>query len=80
MKHGKVIDTAVLFPHRQGLPLKRSLKNLALDILKRIIQDSDSGHDSTEDADTCMALLRHKVKSDHQLTYSRFRYLKGSTF
>lgn len=37
--HERVIDTAVLFPHRRGLPYKRSLKNLMAEFLKSIIQD-----------------------------------------
>lgn len=35
-----VVDTALVFPHRRGLPYKRSLKNLAREFLHRIIQDS----------------------------------------
>ena len=33
------MDTTVLFPHRLGLPHKRSLKSLVADYLQRIIQD-----------------------------------------
>ncbi len=35
-----VVDTAIVFPHRLGLPYKRALRNLMADYLKRIIQDS----------------------------------------
>ena len=38
--HSTVVDTAVLFPHRLGLPYKRSLRNLMADYLRRIIQDN----------------------------------------
>lgn len=38
--HSSVVDTAIVFPHRLGLPYKRALKNLMADHLKRIIQDN----------------------------------------
>jgi len=37
--HSSVVDTSVVFPHRLGLPYKRALKNLAADMLQRIIQN-----------------------------------------
>ena len=40
MIHGTVVDTSVLFPHRLGLPYKRSLRNLMADYLRQIIQDN----------------------------------------
>ncbi|KAM9385189.1 RNA exonuclease 1 homolog [Pholidichthys leucotaenia] len=62
--HSSVVDTAVIFPHRLGLPYKRALKNLMADYLKRIIQDSVEGHDSSEDASACMELMIWKIKED----------------
>lgn len=38
--HGTVVDTAIVFPHRLGLPYKRALRTLMADYLKRIIQDN----------------------------------------
>lgn len=38
--HTSVVDTTVLFPHRLGLPHRRSLKSLVADHLQRIIQDN----------------------------------------
>lgn len=38
--HSTVVDTAIVFPHRLGLPYKRALRNLMADHLKRIIQDN----------------------------------------
>ncbi|XP_063725216.1 RNA exonuclease 1 homolog [Symsagittifera roscoffensis] len=61
--HEKVIDTSVLFPHKMGLPYKRSLKNLALEYVGKIIQESADGHDSNEDAQTCISLLKYKLKT-----------------
>ncbi|KAM3876320.1 RNA exonuclease 1 homolog [Diretmus argenteus] len=62
--HSSVVDTAIIFPHRLGLPYKRALRNLMADHLKRIIQDSVEGHDSSEDASACMELMIWKIKED----------------
>uniref|UniRef100_A0A1A8CVI7 REX1, RNA exonuclease 1 homolog n=1 Tax=Nothobranchius kadleci TaxID=1051664 RepID=A0A1A8CVI7_NOTKA len=62
--HSSVVDTAIVFPHRLGLPYKRALKNLMADYLKRIIQDNVEGHDSSEDASACMELMIWKIKED----------------
>ncbi|KAJ3662818.1 hypothetical protein Zmor_007144 [Zophobas morio] len=62
--HGTVIDTSVLFPHKMGLPHKRALKVLASEFLKKIIQNSVSGHDSAEDAIACMDLVKWKLKEE----------------
>ncbi|XP_074524790.1 RNA exonuclease 1 homolog [Halichoeres trimaculatus] len=62
--HSSVVDTAIVFPHRLGLPYKRALRNLMADHLKRIIQDNVAGHDSSEDASACMELMVWKIKED----------------
>ncbi|KAG8594102.1 hypothetical protein GDO81_001071 [Engystomops pustulosus] len=62
--HPTVVDTAVVFPHRLGLPYKRALRSLMADYLKRIIQDSVEGHDSSEDACSCMELMIWRIKED----------------
>lgn len=63
MVHDKVVDTSIVFPHRRGPPLKRALRNLMIDHLGRIIQSADAvGHDSTEDANACIELMRWKIK------------------
>lgn len=60
--HSTVVDTAVLFPHYLGLPYKRSLRNLSADYLGQIIQDSQDGHDSGQDANACLQLVMWKVR------------------
>ncbi|XP_066897489.1 MOB kinase activator 3B isoform X2 [Kogia breviceps] len=60
--HTLVVDTTVMFPHRLGLPHKRSLKSMVADYLWRIIQDD--GHNSSENATACMELVLWKVKDD----------------
>ncbi|XP_055514525.1 RNA exonuclease 1 homolog [Leucoraja erinacea] len=67
LMHSTVIDTAIVFPHRLGLPYKRALRNLMADYLKRIIQDNVEGHDSSEDASACMELMIWRLKEDAKL-------------
>ncbi|XP_069596746.1 RNA exonuclease 1 homolog [Ranitomeya imitator] len=62
--HPTVVDTAVVFPHRLGMPYKRALRSLMADHLKRIIQDNVDGHDSSEDACSCMELMIWRLKED----------------
>ncbi|KAL1239318.1 RNA exonuclease [Trichinella pseudospiralis] len=75
--HMKVVDTSVVFPHRRGLPYKRALKGLAMEYLKKIIQENVGGHDSKEDASACMELMKCKfcltlVNSEKCLTKCTF--------
>ncbi|XP_027708877.1 RNA exonuclease 1 homolog isoform X1 [Vombatus ursinus] len=65
--HTTVVDTSVVFPHRLGLPYKRALRTLMADYLKRIIQDNVEGHDSSEDASSCMELMIWKIKEDSKV-------------
>ncbi|XP_036874120.2 RNA exonuclease 1 homolog isoform X2 [Manis javanica] len=62
--HSTVVDTALLFPHRLGLPYKRSLRTLMADYLRQIIQDNVDGHSSSEDASACMHLVIWKIRED----------------
>ncbi|XP_040074041.1 RNA exonuclease 1 homolog isoform X2 [Ixodes scapularis] len=62
--HSCVVDTAVVFPHRRGLPYKRALRTLMAEHLNKIIQNGVDGHDSQEDAVACMELMIWKVKED----------------
>uniref|UniRef100_A0A6A7G460 Exonuclease n=1 Tax=Hirondellea gigas TaxID=1518452 RepID=A0A6A7G460_9CRUS len=60
--HANVIDTALLYPHSAGPPIKSSLKYLTKRFLNRDIQCSESGHDSSEDAIAALELIKLKVK------------------
>ncbi|XP_069694288.1 RNA exonuclease 1 homolog [Periplaneta americana] len=60
--HSTVVDTSVVFPHKQGPPKKRALKTLCREHLNKIIQESVDGHDSAEDAKACMELMLWKLK------------------
>ena len=59
-----IIDTALLFPHPRGPPLKSSLKWLAQKYLMREIQKGhgSTGHDSIEDARACLDLVKQKCE------------------
>jgi len=55
-KHDCVIDTTVLYPHKRGFPYRCALRNLTSDYLRQIIQQSEEGHDSVEDAKAALEL------------------------
>ncbi|XP_050298411.1 uncharacterized protein LOC126737529 isoform X2 [Anthonomus grandis grandis] len=65
--HRTIVDTAFTFPHYKGLPFKRSLRSLAQYCLNKKIQCSSSGHDSYEDARTCIELILRRLRGDFQL-------------
>ncbi|TVY24601.1 putative exonuclease [Lachnellula hyalina] len=66
--HPFIIDTSIIFPHPRGPPLKSSLKWLAQRYLNREIQKGHgttgpgAGHDSIEDARTCLDLVKQKCE------------------
>ncbi|XP_008568131.1 PREDICTED: uncharacterized protein LOC103588262 isoform X4 [Galeopterus variegatus] len=60
--HTSIVDTSVMFPHRLGLPHKRSLRSLVAECLQRVVQDD--GHDFSENAKACMELVLWKVEED----------------
>lgn len=65
MTHPFIVDTSVLFPHPKGHPFKHSLKWLAQKYLSRDVQKGDGtsqGHDSIEDARTCLDLVKKKCE------------------
>ncbi|KAI1803361.1 hypothetical protein F4811DRAFT_525188 [Daldinia bambusicola] len=62
LTHPFVVDTAILFPHNRGPPLKNSLKFLSQRFLKREIQKGITGHDSIEDAKACLDLVKQKCE------------------
>lgn len=66
--HPFIVDTAIIYPHPRGPPLKSSLKYLAQKYLNREIQKGHgstgpgAGHDSIEDAKTCLDLTKQKLE------------------
>jgi RNA exonuclease 1 len=62
LTHPFVIDTGMLFPHIKGPPYKQSLKWLAQKFLRKDIQKGADGHDSIEDAKTCLHLVQQKCE------------------
>ncbi|KAK1137594.1 hypothetical protein K0M31_002098 [Melipona bicolor] len=65
--HDTVVDTSVMFPHKNGYPQKRALKNLCSEYLRKLIQNDVGGHDSKEDAIACMELILWKAKEEAKL-------------
>ena len=55
--HLNVIDTVKLYPHVKRLPFRYSLRYLASTYLEEIIQNSNEGHDSKEDAIIALELV-----------------------
>lgn len=62
--HMTIIDTSLVFPHYYGMPFRRSLKSLVQSYLKREIQAEKCGHDSYEDARSCIELMLWKMQQD----------------
>lgn len=66
--HPYIIDTAIIYPHPRGPPLKSSLKWLAQKYLNREVQKghglvgAGAGHDSIEDARTVLDLVKQKCE------------------
>jgi RNA exonuclease 1 len=56
-----IIDTCFLFPHRKGLPFRNSLKRLAKDHVRILIQNGQ--HSSVEDCIACIKLVKLKLKT-----------------
>ncbi|KAI0776562.1 hypothetical protein BD413DRAFT_644823 [Trametes elegans] len=60
--HPRCIDTAVIFHHPRGQPLKPGLAWLTKKWCRREIQNrGEGGHDPEEDARACLDLLKKKV-------------------
>ncbi|KAF6207007.1 hypothetical protein GE061_018244 [Apolygus lucorum] len=66
MVHTTVVDTAIIFPHILGPPYRRPLKSLVYQLLKRDIQRDSGGHNSYEDACSCLELVLWKIRKDRQ--------------
>ncbi|KAF7716589.1 Exonuclease domain-containing protein [Penicillium ucsense] len=60
--HPFVVDTAHIYPHPRGPPLKCSLKWLTQKYLSREIQKGTTGHDSVEDARAVLELVKLKCE------------------
>ena len=68
MTHPYIVDTSIIYPHPRGPPMKSSLKWLVQRYLSREIQKGHGsiGHDSTEDAQACLDLVRLKCEKGKQ--------------
>jgi RNA exonuclease 1 len=60
--HPFIVDTAHIYPHPRGPPLKCSLKWLTQKYLNKEIQKGTTGHDSVEDARAVLELVKLKCE------------------
>jgi len=79
VRHPLCIDTALLYRNPKGSNYKPSLKWLAQRWLGTSIQNAASGHDSEEDAMTCVHLLKLKMAHGELSQRSRHELLMGRT-
>lgn len=83
--HPFVVDTAHIYPHPRGPPLKCSLKWLTQKYLNKEIQKGSTGHDSVEDARAVLELVKLKCEkgelwgTSEASNESIFRRLSRST-
>ncbi|OSC98373.1 hypothetical protein PYCCODRAFT_1375441 [Trametes coccinea BRFM310] len=87
--HPRCIDTAIIFHHPRGRPLKPGLAWLTKKWCGREIQNrGEGGHDPEEDARACLDLLKKKVengpgfgefKVDMESIFERMSRARGGT-
>ncbi len=80
--HPTIIDTALLFPHKAGLPYRNGLKLLMQVHLRKDIQvvvdGKMEGHDSKEDANAAGDLVRFALKGEWEKMRSEgWRLVEG---
>ena len=66
LSHPFIVDTAIIYPHPRGPPLKCSLRWLAQRYLGREIQKGQTGHNPIEDATAVLELVRKKCEMGEQ--------------
>ncbi|KAF7981919.1 hypothetical protein HWV62_31529 [Athelia sp. TMB] len=71
LSHPACIDTALLYHHPRGRPLKPGLAWLTRKWCGRTIQGAVGGHDPEEDARACVELLRKKM--EHGPAFGEFK-------
>ncbi|KAK2850701.1 hypothetical protein FQN49_005401 [Arthroderma sp. PD_2] len=62
LTHPFIVDTASIYPHPRGPPLKPSLKWLCQKYLGREIQKGEAGHNPVEDAKAVLDLVKEKCE------------------
>lgn len=82
--HPTIIDTALLYPHKAGLPYRNGLKMLMHTHLNRHIQvvvnGKMEGHDSKEDANAAGDLVRLALRNEWQKMKKDGWVLDGTEF
>lgn len=62
LTHPFIVDTSIIYPHPRGPPLKCSLRWLTQKYLGKEIQKGQTGHDSIEDAQAVLELVKQKCE------------------
>ncbi|KAF7874102.1 hypothetical protein EAF04_002774 [Stromatinia cepivora] len=84
--HPTIVDTALLFPHKAGLPYRNGLKMLMQTLLNRNIQmvtyteGKVDGHDSEEDANAAGDLVRYRIGKEWERMQRAGWKLKDGVF
>jgi hypothetical protein len=82
--HPTIVDTALLFPHKRGMPIRHGLRALMEVHLNKAIQvvggDGALGHDSAEDARAAGELVRLKVEEKWKGMKGKGWVVAGTTF
>ncbi|KAH8811800.1 RNA exonuclease-like protein Rex3 [Xylogone sp. PMI_703] len=81
--HPTIIDTALLFPHKAGLPFRNGLKMLMQTHLNRdiqvVVEGNLTGHDSKEDANAARDLVRFALgKEWEKLKIRGWKFKNGN--
>lgn len=69
LKHPRIIDTAICYDNRGNTMAKPSLKQLMKVHIKEDVHNKPTGHDSTEDCQCCLKLVKRKL--EHGMGYGK---------
>jgi len=79
MIHHRVVDSAILFPHHAGPPIRHALRELVKVHLGQLIQTAGAaGHSSLEDAKGALNLVKFWVKREREKIKAGFGVAPGA--
>lgn len=71
ISHKRVVDTVTLYPHRNGGQSKNKLSWIAETFLGKNIHAPNSAHDSTEDAEVALELVKYRLTVGEPYIYAK---------
>lgn len=71
ISHKRVVDTVVLYPHRNGGQSKNKLSWITEVFLNKSIHNPNAPHDSTEDAEVALELVKYRLTVGEAYIYSK---------